>query len=147
MPQKNCFCVSIEENRKALKGLFFDIKDKILTLVAIDGARVAIAKKDIVTDIDTASFLIPGKIIDDISKIFEKASNDPIKISIYRNYIVINRDNTNIVINLIDEKFLDYQKFTQIGAQTVVVVDKRNVNCVKQSIYCFSKGITKLYIN
>lgn len=145
--EKTAFCVSIEENRKALKGLFFDIKDKILTLVAIDGARVAIAKKDIVTDIDTASFLIPGKIIDDISKIFEKASNDPIKISIYRNYIVINRDNTNIVINLIDEKFLDYQKFTQIGAQTVVVVDKKEMSIVLNRVFTVSQKALQNYIS
>ena len=145
--EKTAFCVSTEDNRKALKGLFFEIKDKILTFVAIDGARVAIAKKPIITDIDKGSFLIPGRIIDDISKIFEKASNDPLKISIYKNYIVINRDNTNILINLIDEKYLDYAKFTMGGSQTVAVIDKKEMITVLNRVFTVSQKALQNYIS
>lgn len=145
--EKTAFCVSTEDTRKALKGLFFDIKDKEISFVAIDGTRVAIAKKPIATDIEKTSFLVPGKIIDEIAKILEKSSNEPLKIKITKNYIVLNTDNTNVLINLIDEKYLDYLKFTLAGSQTVAVVDKKAMVTVLNRVFTVSQKALQNYIS
>lgn len=145
--EKTAFCVSSEDNRKALKGLFLDIKDNRITMVAIDGARVAIAKKPVVTDIESASLLVPGKLMDDIIKTMDRTSNEPIKLTITKNYLLIQKESTSILINLIDEKYLDYAKFTMNKPETIAVVDKKKLITVLNRVFTVSQKAFQNYIS
>lgn len=146
---KTAFCVSIEQNpmNKTLKGILFDINEKELNLVAIDGSRVAIVKKPIVSTIENREIVVPGKIIEDVVKILDKSSNDIIDINVRKNFIIIDLDHTKILINLIDGKFIDYKKFCINKIDTTVVIEKQSFLSGLNRILSISKNLPNNYMS
>ena len=53
-----------------LQGILFEIKDKKLNLVALDGYRLAVRNELLDTDNDI-EVVIPGKTLNEVSKILE----------------------------------------------------------------------------
>lgn len=105
------FSVALEETRPAFTGELFEIKNKILNLVAVDGFRMAVRTVEFDNDdheVKDVSVIIPAKTLNEISKILP----DDSKVEIYftDSQALFEIDNTVVVSRLLTGEFLKYEQ-------------------------------------
>ena len=100
------FAIAQDEARPILQGILFEVKDKELNLVALDGYRLAV-RSELLDAYDNIEVVIPGKTLNEVSKILED-NGDIIKITFTNNHILFNINNTKIISRLLDGKFVNY---------------------------------------
>jgi len=89
------FAIAQDETRPILQGILFEVNNKNLNLVALDGYRLAIRNEFLDND-NNLEVVIPGKTLNEVSKILEDIS-DIVKITFTNNHILFNLNNTKII--------------------------------------------------
>lgn len=106
--KQTSFAVSNRPEKPVLTGSLFDIKGNILTVVSLDGFRMAIKRESIMSEKDE-KFIISGKTLNDISKIL-KDDETPVTIKLTDKYVLFEFEKTKVLSRLIEGDFFDYEK-------------------------------------
>lgn len=118
------FAIAQDEARPILQGILFEVKNKQLNLVALDGYRLAVRSE--LLDIDNnIEVVIPGKTLNEVSKILEDNS-DIVKITFTNNHILFNLNNTKIISRLLEGKFVNYISLLPQEHKLVINVKKQD---------------------
>lgn len=126
------FAVAQDETRPILQGILFEIKDKKLNLVALDGYRMAVRSEYLGSD-DNIDVVIPGKTLNEVAKILEDAE-DLVKITFTDNHILFNLDKTKIVSRLLEGKFVNYVSLLPQEHKILVEVNRHDLqNCIERA--------------
>jgi DNA polymerase-3 subunit beta len=124
--ERTVFCVAVEDSRPILKGCLIEVKDAVLTAVALDGYRLAITKCSVKEYHGDIKIIIPGKNLSEITKVLTD-SDDIIKVNIQKNNIMFDLGHTRITARLMEGEFLQYEKIIPVSKQTSVVVNKTEI--------------------
>lgn len=108
MVRQTIFSIAQDETRPILTGVLFEIKDGILSFVALDGYRLSLKCFDI-EEASNISAVIPGKTLNEISKILEP-TDDKVKITFTPNHILFNLGDTKIISRLLEGEFINYRQ-------------------------------------
>ena len=95
MIRSTIFAVAQDETRPILTGVLFEIKDKKINLVALDGYRVAFRSESVDND-SSINAVIPGKTLSEVSKILEE-TDDNVNITFTANHILFNIGKTKVI--------------------------------------------------
>ncbi len=126
MIKKTIFAVSSEESRPIFTGCLFEIENNKLTVVAVDGFRLAL--RSIFLNKQTNNFraVIPGKTLNEINKIMLD-SFESVKIGVSKNQALFELDNCKVVTRILDGEFLNYKSVIPSNWETRVKVNKSNI--------------------
>ncbi|MEG1581646.1 MAG: DNA polymerase III subunit beta [Clostridia bacterium] len=120
------FSAAIDDSRPILKGCKFEVSKDNLTVVAIDGFRLALVKKPIENVSAEMGFVVPARSLSEISKILDD-SEDFVKIYVQRNYIMVDLIDTKIMTRLLDGDFINHQNVIPTSFDTVITINKRQL--------------------
>ena len=95
--QQTIFSIADNETNKLMTGELFEINGSELKVVALDGHRIAIRKIDLKDNYNTQKVIVPGKTLNDISKILSGEADKDVNIYFTKNHIVFEFDNTVVV--------------------------------------------------
>lgn len=115
------YAVSSDDKKPAHTGELFSIAPGELTVVALDGFRLAITRHPVVTDREI-SIVVPAKTASEAAKLMGE-SGEAIKVDANRRYIVFSGGGYTLMSRLIEGEFLNYQTVVPEGHKTRVVVD------------------------
>jgi DNA polymerase III subunit beta len=137
------FATAQDEIRPILTGVKFEIKDKKLNLVALDGLRLALRSEEVDND-NTISAVIPGKTLSEVSKVLED-SEENVNITFTPNHILFNLSSTKIISRLLEGEFINYNSIIPDEYNLKVVV-KRNefLDCIERASLMAKEGNTNL---
>lgn len=119
------FAIAQDETRPILQGVLFEVKDKTLNLVALDGYRLAIRSEYLESEIDIEK-VIPGKTLNEVSKILED-TNDIVEINFTNNHILFNLNKTRIISRLLEGKYVNYKSLLPQEHKLTVTVKKQDL--------------------
>ena len=119
------FAIALDEARPILQGILFEVKNRELNLVALDGYRLAVRSELLDVD-DNIEVVIPGKTLNEVSKILED-NDDIVKITFTNNHILFNVNNTKIISRLLDGKFVNYVSLLPQEYKLLVNVKKQDL--------------------
>lgn len=119
------FATAQDETRPILQGILFEVKDRSLNLVALDGYRLAIKSEYLDSDFDI-EIVIPGKTLNEVSKILEDV-NELVEITFTNNHILFNLNKTRIISRLLEGKFVNYKSLLPEEHKLSVTVNKQNL--------------------
>lgn len=108
MIRQTIFAVSADEVRPILTGVLFDVNGDKLTMVALDGFRMAVKCNGIIND-NSFKAVIPGKTLSEIGKILNENEN-PVNIYFSKNHIQVQVEDTIIVSRLLEGEFINYKQ-------------------------------------
>ena len=137
------FAIAQDEVRPILQGILFEVKDKQLNLVALDGYRLAIRNEllDIDNDIEV---VIPGKTLNEVSKILEDNS-DLVEITFTSNHILFNLEKTKIISRLLEGKFINYNSLLPQEHKLSINVNRQELqNSIERASLMAKDGNTNL---
>lgn len=120
---KSIYAVAVEDVRPILKGVKLEITNTQVTAVALDGYRLAVVKKPIVSTNAEFSCIVPARSLNEISKLLED-SEDTIKVCVGRNYLMVDIDNTKITTRLLEGDFINYTQIIPTDFNTNIVLNK-----------------------
>jgi len=150
MIRQTIFAVSDNESRPVYTGALFDIKGGTLTIVAVDGYRLALRRESI--DAGTAedcTFIVPGSALTDAEKLCADAE-DPVEITVGTKHISFVMGETVLVSRRLEGEFLNYNKsiptqfaitartdrddFMRAVSRVSLVIDEKTKNPVRLSV-------------
>ncbi len=123
---KTIFSVAIDDARPILKGCLFEISKDTITSVALDGYRLALAKKPIKSTSAEFSCIVPARTLSEISKILEGEDED-IEVLIQKNYLLVNVNNTRVITRLLDGDFIPYKQVIPQSVTSTVIINKKQL--------------------
>jgi DNA polymerase-3 subunit beta len=148
------FSMAFNDARHFLNGLFFEISDERITVVATDGHRLAMATtKNTNKGGPTTTCIIPRKCITELRRVlgsFKENKEMLTEVSVSSKEIMFNIDHFVIKSKLIEGNYPDYNKVFPDSLPNKLLVDKETLRTALQKMSILSndqfKGV-KLLIN
>ena len=126
MIRKTIFAVSQEESRPIFTGCLFEIENNKLSLVCVDGFRLALRSMFLNKQSNDFKAVIPGKTLNEVNKIIAD-SFEVVKIGVAKNQALFEMDNCKVVTRILDGEFLNYKNVIPSNWETRVRVNKNQV--------------------
>lgn len=101
------FAVASSENNPVLTGCLLEIEKTGLTMVALDGYRMAMCKTKMENDFEEKSMIIPEKSLTELSRIIGDSDED-IRINATSRNAIFMFDNFKMVTRLIEGNYINY---------------------------------------
>lgn len=131
MIRQTVYAVSENTAKPIYTGSLFEIENSVLTIVAIDGYRMAVRRENVQSDSET-SFIVPGKTQLEILKLLGD-EEEPVDMIIGQRHITFRVKNYRVISRLIEGIFIDYKTTIPDVAKTEVVINvKRLMNSVER---------------
>jgi|TARA_B100001540_G_scaffold248876_1_gene224559 DNA polymerase-3 subunit beta len=119
------FAMGNDSWRDYLSGLNLIIDDKIITAVATDGSRLAVANSSLNEAVpNNISGIVPKKSINEIGKLVAE-STENILIKLGSTSISVSAGGTNFVSKLIEGKFPDHEQVIPFGESSMMKIDRK----------------------
>lgn len=124
MINQTIFAVADNDMRPIYTGALFDIEGEELTLVAVDGYRLAKRSEKLESArMENCSFVVPGSALADIERICGD-SEELVKISVGAKHISFSIGETVVVSRRLEGEFLNYKKSIPESFKYIVKVDR-----------------------
>ena len=126
MIRRTIFAVSNEDTRPIFTGCLFEIENNKLTLVSVDGFRLALRSIFLNKPCNNFKAVIPGRTLNEVNKIILD-SFDTIKIGVSKNQALFEMDNCKVVTRILEGEFLNYKNVIPSNWETRVRVGKSSL--------------------
>ena len=108
MIKQTVFAISQDQTKPILMGELLEIVDGNISLVAIDGYRLAVRSCTVNNMMNNAKVLIPGKTLTDVNSLL--SSEDDVRLGFDEKNAIFIINDTKIITRLLDGEFIDYKK-------------------------------------
>lgn len=125
MIRQTIYAVSDNTSKPIYTGSLFEIKNKVFTIVSIDGYRMAIRKENIDSD-SSNEFVIPKKTQSEVLKLIVNEDED-VEIIIGQRHTMFKVGTFYVISRLIEGTFIDYLSTIPKGTDTEVIVNTREI--------------------
>lgn len=124
MVRQTIFAVAAPNDpRPIYTGTLFEMKENSLRLVSVDGYRLAMRTEPMTIE-ETLSFVVPGKTLQEILKLF-KDEEKPCTLIVGRRHIIFEIDGYAVISRLLDGEFMAYEKIISTDVTSTVTVNTR----------------------
>ena len=119
------FAASVDESRPVLTGVLLQMDGKTIAMAATDGFRLALHKTEAAISLEKKQLIIPASVLKEILRILSvtKANTITLYLPSGGSQVVLRLENVQIVSQLIDGKFPDFQVIIPKGYKTRTIVD------------------------
>ena len=142
--RQTIFSIADNENNKIMTGELFEISDGELKVVALDGHRISIRKIELKGFSDDIKVIVPGKTLNEISRILSDDNENFVNIFFTNNHILFEFDNTTVVSRLIEGEYFKVNQMISNTYETKVTINKREfLNSIDRSTLLIKEGDKK----
>lgn len=120
---KVSFCVSTDESRPILKGVFLDAENGQVAAVATDGYRLAKCVKPLVSGDGNIGAVVPARSLNEIARLIED-DDQPVKIALQKNYLAVDFGHTCVTARLLEGTYINYRQIIPRRFETRATVAK-----------------------
>ncbi len=110
MISRTSFAISQKQDRKILTGSLFEINSNTLTIVAVDGYRMALRTEALLGECKEGKFIVPGKAENEVVKIISDSEEDIIEVGFCDKYAVFENETFTMITRLIEGEFFAYKQ-------------------------------------
>jgi DNA polymerase-3 subunit beta len=128
------FSLSDNENNNIMTGELFEVSNNNLRVVAIDGHRIAIRNVELKGENNDVKVIVPGKTLNDISKIISGGIDDEVNIYFTEKNILFEFDRTKVVSRLIEGEYFRIDNMLNVDYLIKFTINKREfLDCLDRS--------------
>lgn len=141
MIRQTIFSIAVNENNKLMTGELFEIKDNFLKIVSLDGHRISIRKMELKRSYSDRKVIVPGKTLNEISKILSGEIDNQVSIFFSANQIVFEFDQTVVVSRLIEGEYFKIDQMLSSDYETKLKINKKEfLNCIDRATLLVREG-------
>lgn len=132
MISQTIFAVAVTDVKPVQTGTLFELEDGELSVVAVDGFRLALRREKLETK-ETARFIVPGRTLSEIQKLLADR-DDEISLNLSKNHILFHIGQYDVISRLLSGDFLDYKAAIPKSGSTRVSVNTRSlINSIERT--------------
>ena len=144
MIRQTIFSIAVNENNKLMTGELFEIKDNYLKIVSLDGHRIAIRRMELAKDYEDRKIIVPGKTLNEISKILSGEVDDQVTIYFTKNHILFEFDQTLVLSRLIEGEYFRIDQMLSSDYETKLKINKKEfLSCIDRATLLVREGDKK----
>lgn len=138
--RRTIFAASKDESRPVFTGCCLEVKDDIISLIATNTHRIAIAKEPLQNHVDECSFIIPAESLRSImSRINPNENDNDMLIGVAPRYLTFTFENVLVTSRLIEGQFPPYDRVIPQSSNTQVIVPVEKFRNAVEFIALMSK--------
>lgn len=138
------FSIAANENNKMMSGELFEIRSGYLRVVSLDGHRISIRRVELKESCPDRKVIVPGKTLQEVSKILSGEMDDSIRLFFARNHLVFEMEGTTVVSRLIEGEYFSIDQMISTDYETKLVVNKREfLSCIDRATLFVREGDKK----
>lgn len=142
--RQTIFSISDNDSNKLMTGELFDINGDELKVVSLDGHRISIRKIQLKNTYNSKKVVVPGKTLNEVSKILPGGADSDVTISFTDKHIVFEFDNTVVVSRLIEGEYFKIDQMLSSDYETKVKINKKELmNCIDRATLLVKEGDKK----
>jgi len=142
--RQTIFSISDNDNNKLMSGELFEINGYTLRVVSLDGHRISIRKINLKNSYPFRKVVVPGKTLNEISKILSGDADKDVTIYFTDKHIVFEFDNTTVVSRLIEGEYFKIDQMLSSDYETKVVINKKELlSCIDRATLLIKEGDKK----
>ena len=142
--EKTIFCTADDDLRPVMNGIFFDIAEDKVTMVATDAHRLVRYTNTSVQSGAAANFILPKKPASLLKNLLAK-SEEPVKVAFGPKNARFEFGSTIVVCRQIEGRFPNYNAVIPQGNQNIVTVDRLTIiNACKRVAVFANNGTAQL---
>lgn len=142
--RQTIFSIADNDNNRLMTGVLFEINGDELKVVSLDGHRISIRKIQLKNAYDPKKVVIPGKTLNEISKILSGDADKDVSIFFTDKHVVFEFDSTTVVSRLIEGEYFRIDQMLSNDYETKVVINKREfLNCIDRATLLVKEGDKK----
>ncbi len=142
--RQTIFSIADNDNNKLMSGELFEINENILRLVSLDGHRISIRKIELNNNYGKKKVVVPGKTLQDLTKILPGSVDEFVDIFITENHIIFEYDKTVVVSRLIDGEYFRIDQMLSSAYETKIKINKRELlDCIDRATLLVKEGDKK----
>ena len=142
--RQTIFSISDNENNKLMSGELFEINGSEMRVVSLDGFRVSIRKIQLKDSYAPKKVVVPGKTLNEVSKILPGNADSDVIISFTPKHIVFEFGNTTVVSRLIEGEYFRIDQMISSDYETKVSVNKKEfLSCIDRATLLVKEGDKK----
>ena len=132
--RQTIFSISDNDNNKLMTGELFEINNDELKVVSLDGHRISIRKIGLKNSYPFKKVVVPGKTLNEISKILSGDTEKDVYIFFSDKHIIFEFDNTTVVSRLIEGEYFRIDQMLSNDYETKVRINKKELlSCIDRA--------------
>lgn len=142
--RQTIFSISDNDNNKLMTGELFEINENEMKVVSLDGHRISIRKIQLRESYAPKKVVVPGKTLNEVSKILPGGADNYVTISFTEKHIVFEFENTTVVSRLIEGEYFKVAQMLSSDYETKVKINKKEfLNCIDRATLLVKEGDKK----
>lgn len=126
MIQRTSFAIAVDETRPILTGCLVESDGHTLSIVAVDGFRLALRKESFTSEIPELSVVVPGKLLNEISRILDD-SEEMVTLNWGASHLLADIGGTRVLARLLEGEFIKYRQILPTEWMTRATVQKKSL--------------------
>ncbi len=132
--RQTIFSISDQENARMMNGELFEVRGNHLRVVSLDGHRISIRNLQLKESYDSMKVIVPGKALNEVSKILSGGPEDEVRIYVTDKHILFEFEQTKVVSRLIDGDFYKIDQMLTGDYETKFEINKKELlNCIDRA--------------
>ena len=142
--RQTIFSIADNDNNKIMSGELFEINENELKVVSLDGHRISIRKIELKNSYTFKKVIVPGKTLNEISKILAGDADKDVTMSFTSKHVVFEFDNTTVVSRLIEGEYFKIDQMLSSDYETKVKINKKEfLDCIDRATLLVKEGDKK----
>ncbi len=132
--RQTVFSISDNESNKIMTGELFEIKKNELRVISLDGHRISIRKIVMKESYDDRKVIVPGKTLNEISKILSGEVSSLVHIFFTDKHVLFEFDETVVLSRLIEGEYYRIDQMLSSDYETKVTINKKELqSCIERA--------------
>lgn len=119
------YACATTDTKPALTGCKFEISDNVLSVVAVDGIRIALRQENVT--FENIDFIVPNKTLEELTHILSDENDKKVTVCIDKNQISFEVGKYTMISRLINGDFLEYRKHLNCDGNIFAEVNCREI--------------------
>lgn len=142
--RQTIFSIADNENNRLMTGELFEINGNELKVVSLDGHRISIRKIELKEKYNHIKVVVPGKTLNEVSKILAGGIEDYVNIYFTGRHILFEFDDTIVVSRLIEGEYFRIEQMLSSDYETKISINKKELqSCIERASLLVKEGDKK----
>jgi len=142
--RQTIFSIADNDSNRLMTGELFEINENQMKVVSLDGHRISIRNIELKDNYESKMVVVPGKTLNEISKILPGSVDEDVTIYITDNHIIFEFMYTTVVSRLIEGEYFRIDQMLSSDYETKVKINKRELlDCIDRATLLVKEGDKK----
>ena len=139
--RQTIFSIAPNDANALMRGELFEINEKTVKVVSLDGHRISIRKEELADNYGNKKVIVPGKTLIEISRILGGEKADQVDIIFDNKFVKFVFDSTIVISRIIEGEYYDVDRMISTDYETEVKINKNDfLNCIDRALTLSREG-------